>query len=246
MQLRSGTDLANLEAVQFVWELARKEKPIELRIWQYECPQLCILVQQIHLLKSKGSAMVERGQAESDATEKAIGDKELTETSGEKKGKTAEIDKMSTILDQMSTRPAQLKAEVAALQNAPTELTAAQAEMDKLHRREDEAFKSSKGGHGERIVQCEACTENLDQILGGIIGLLEVVETDFSKALAEAMAAEEGAQTAYDKPSKENEIDKTMKEQDIKYKTKKAADLDKATADQTSDRSDVQAELAVL
>ena len=190
--------------------------------------------------------MVERGQAESDATEKAIGDKELTETSGEKKGYAAEIDKMSTILDQMSTRPAQLKAEVAALQNAPTELTAAQAEMDKLHRREDEAFKSSKGGHGERIVQCEACTENLDQILGGIIGLLEVVETDFSKALAEAMAAEEGAQTAYDKPSKENEIDKTMKEQDIKYKTKKAADLDKATADQTSDRSDVQAELAVL
>ena len=72
------------------------------------------------------------------------------------------------------------------------------------------------------------------------------METDFSKALAEAMAAEEGAQTAYDKPSKENEIDKTMKEQDIKYKTKKAADLDKATADQTSDRSDVQAELAVL
>merc|ERR1719356_2195654 len=73
----------------------------------------------------------------------------------------------------------------------------------------------------------------------GIIGLLEVVESDFSKALAEAMAAEEGAASAYDKLSKENEIDKTMKEQDIKYKTK-------AAADETSDRSGVQAELAAV
>merc|ERR1712113_248024 len=59
-------------------------------------------------------------------------------------------------------------------------------------------------------------------------------------------ASEESAQNAYEKLSKENEIDKTMKEQDIKYKTKEAADLDKATADETSDRSGVQAELAAV
>merc|ERR1712113_985848 len=56
-------------------------------------------------------------------------------------------------------------------------------------------------------------------------------------------ASEESAQNAYEKLSKENEIDKSSKEQDVKYKTKESADLDKATADETSDRAGVQAEL---
>merc|ERR1719436_1823744 len=43
--------------------------------------------------------------------------------------------------------------------------------------------------------------------------------------------------------SKENEIDKTSKEQDVKYKTAESADLDKATAEATSDQAGVQAEL---
>ena len=53
-----------------------------------------------------------------------------------------------------------------------------------------------------------------------IMGLLEVVESDLTKALAEAMASEESAQNAYEKLSKENEIDKTSKEQDVKNKRK--------------------------
>ena len=40
-----------------------------------------------------------------------------------------------------------------------------------------------------------------------------------------------------------NEVDKATKEQDVKYKTKKATDLDKANADASSDQAGVQAEL---
>merc|ERR1719245_890712 len=68
----------------------------------------------------------------------------------------------------------------------------------------------------------------------GIIGLLEVCESDFSKQLAEYIGAEESAQAAYDQETKE---------QDVKYKTKESKDLDKATAEATSDRSGVQTEL---
>merc|ERR1719245_1409112 len=77
----------------------------------------------------------------------------------------------------------------------------------------------------------------------GIIGLLEVCESDFSKQLAEYIGAEESAQAAYDQETKENEIEKTAKEQDVKYKTKESKDLDKATAEATSDRAGVQTEL---
>merc|ERR1712062_72571 len=49
----------------------------------------------------------------------------------------------------------------------------------------------------------------------GIIGLLEVVESDFSKGLIEMTSTEDAAQAAYDKETKENEIEKVTKEQDI-------------------------------
>merc|ERR1719215_2321073 len=81
----------------------------------------------------------------------------------------------------------------------------------------------------------------------GIIGLLEVCESDFSKDLAEINTAEQTAQAAYDRETKDNEVEKATKEQDVKYKTKESVSLDKAVAEAKSDRSGVQEELdAVL
>merc|ERR1719242_11690 len=81
----------------------------------------------------------------------------------------------------------------------------------------------------------------------GIIGLLEVVESDFSKGLIEMTSTEENAQATYDQETKDNEIEKTTKEQDVKYKSEESTGLDKSVAEATSDRSGVQEELdAVL
>merc|ERR1712039_773873 len=81
----------------------------------------------------------------------------------------------------------------------------------------------------------------------GIIGLLEVVESDFTKGLAEIESAEETAATAYDKETKENSIEKASKDKDVEHKTKEAAYLDKEVAPLSADRATVQAELdAVL
>merc|ERR1719356_401080 len=44
----------------------------------------------------------------------------------------------------------------------------------------------------------------------------------------------------------ENEIEKTTKEQDVKYKNSEASDLDKAIAEASSDRSGVETELAAV
>merc|ERR1711957_850398 len=54
----------------------------------------------------------------------------------------------------------------------------------------------------------------------GIISLLEVCEADFSKNLAQVTADEEMAVAEYEKKTKENEIEKTTKSQDVKYKAK--------------------------
>ena len=62
----------------------------------------------------------------------------------------------------------------------------------------------------------------------GIIGLLEVCESDFSEELAEITEAENTAAAAYEQETKENEIAKVIKEQDVKFKIKEAAGLDKS------------------
>jgi len=200
-------------------------------------------------------------EAEEDATEKAYCDKELAETKAKKEAKTTEIKKLSTKIDQMTSRSAQLKGEVAELEKGLSALAKAQAEMDKIRLEEKEEYTKAKEEMDAGIKGVQLALKVLRDYYAksdkahasdegggaGIIGLLEVVESDFSKGLIEMTSTEESAQSTYDQETKDNEIEKTTKEQDIKYKKEEATGLDKTTAEATSDKSGVQEELdAVL
>jgi len=199
-------------------------------------------------------------EAEADATEKAFCDKELAETNAKKDAKTTEIKKLSTKIDQMTTRSEQLKGEVAELEKGLSALAKAQAEMDKIRLEEKDEYTKAKAEMEAGIKGVQLALKVLRDYYakdkahasdegggGGVIGLLEVCESDFSKGLIEMTSTEDAAQAAYDKETKENEIEKVTKEQDIKYKTEEATGLDKATAEATSDKAGVQEELdAVL
>jgi hypothetical protein len=73
----------------------------------------------------------------------------------------------------------------------------------------------------------------------GIIAILELCESDFSKDLAGEESAESDAQESYDKQTQENKVQKTMKEQDVKYKTQEFKSLDAEIAELTSDQRTV-------
>jgi len=82
---------------------------------------------------------------------------------------------------------------------------------------------------------------------GGIISMLEVIESDFAKNLAQEEEEEASAQTNYEKVTQENKVTKTIKEQDDKYKTKEFTSLDKEVAELSGDREGANTELdAVL
>jgi len=199
-------------------------------------------------------------EAEADATEKAFCDKELAETNAKKDAKTTEIKKLSTKIDQMTARSEQLKGEVAELEKGLSALAKAQAEMDKIRLEEKDEYTKAKAEMEAGIKGVQLALKVLRDYYakdkahasdegggGGVIGLLEVCESDFSKGLIEMTSTEDAAKAAYDKETKENEIEKVTKEQDIKYKKEEATGLDKATAEATSDKAGVQEELdAVL
>merc|ERR1719235_1502356 len=79
-----------------------------------------------------------------------------------------------------------------------------------------------------------------------IIGILEVCESDFAKELSTTEAEESDSAALYDKTTQENKVTKTMKTQDVKYKTGEFKSLDKAIADMTSDKESASSELAAV
>merc|ERR1719331_1363524 len=180
--------------------------------------------------------MIEKllSEAEADATEKAFCDKEM----GETEAKKAE------------------KEEVAVLQKELSEIASAQAEMDKLRSEEKAVYDKNsaemeKGIKGVKLAlkvlneyyAKDSAHSSADGAGSGIIGLLEVCESDFTKGLAEMNSVESTAVNEYEKTSKENEITKATKEQDAKYKTKEFKGLDKDSTEATADRAGEQTEL---
>merc|ERR1719272_1229203 len=150
-------------------------------------------------------------EAQADATEKAYCDKEMAETETKKSDKEAAIEKLSTSIDSMTAKSAKLKENVATLQNELTSLAKAQAEADKLRAEEKAAYdknsaEMAKGVAGvqsalkvlnENYAKDDKAHSSADGAGSGIIGLLEVCESDFSKGLAEMTAAEEAAVSEY-------------------------------------------------
>lgn len=79
-----------------------------------------------------------------------------------------------------------------------------------------------------------------------ILGMLEVVESDFSKNLATVETEEADGETAYQKTTQDNKVTKSMKEQDVKYNTQEFKSLDKQIADLSSDRETTGSEQAAV
>jgi len=215
--------------------------------------------------KVKGliTEMVEKlmKEAEAEAAKHEYCEKEMGETKKKKAEMEDEIADMTAKIDQMLAEAKKLKEEVATLSAELADLAKSQAEMDKVREEEHAEFvknkdEMDKGIEGiklalkvlrEYYAKKDKGHESADGAASGIIGLLEVAESDMSKGLEEMISAEEQAATEYEQTTKENEISEATKEQDVKYKSKESKGLSKAAAEATADREGVQEELdAVL
>jgi len=78
---------------------------------------------------------------------------------------------------------------------------------------------------------------------GGVVGMLEVIQSDFARLEAETKAAENAAQKEYDQFMLDSEVDKTQKTQDIEHKTKGKEDQTQSMTEKKSDLEGTQKEL---
>ncbi|CAK0840274.1 unnamed protein product, partial [Prorocentrum cordatum] len=266
-KLSTGADLAHFEAVRYVRDLARKQNSkalAQLASRMASAMRMSSGNGEDPFAKVKGliQDMIEKLESEAgaDAKHKAYCDKEIAYADEKKANRVSEIEKLTTSIDQMSARSAQLKEEIAALEKGLANVATSQAAMDKLRSEEHAQFLANKADMEQGLEGVKMALKILTEYYAkegkdhgaaqgsgeGIIGLLEVCESDFSKGLAEYVGAEQTAVAEYEQQTKDHEVETATKQQDVKYKTKESKDLDKATAEASSDRSGVQTELEAV
>merc|ERR1719453_1813443 len=215
-------------------------------------------------------------EAAAEANEKAYCDSEMAKTEEKKSELEDDIAKLTTKIDKAAATSAKLKEEVKQLQAELAELAKLQAEMDKIRAEQHEAYLTAKadlelGLEGVRkalevlrnyygnaallqadgvFMQQPPLPEKHVKATGAgnsIIGILEVCESDFARILAKEETQEADAQADYDKITQENKVAKTLKDQDVKYKSTESKSLDKAIGELSNDRESANTELnAVL
>merc|ERR1719235_2607122 len=131
----------------------------------------------------------------------------MHETETKKGDKEETIAKLTTSIDSMTAKSEQLKEQVAVLQKELAELARAQAEMDKVRAEEKEAYDTNSAEMAKGVEGVKKALEVLRDYYSkdgkdhgsaegagaGIIGLLEVCESDFTQGLAQMTADEESA-----------------------------------------------------
>jgi len=266
-QVVSGADLAKFEAVRFIKDLARKTKSpalAQLASRMSSAMRMGVAAGADPFAKVKGliADMIAtlESDAEGDASHDDYCNKEMSAATAKKDELTAESDKLSTKIAQNKAASTKLKGEVATLNGELASMAKSKGESDMLRSEEKAAFDKNSA-------EMKAGVEGVKKALAvlkdyyakddkshsaaegagsGVIGLLEVCESDFTKGLTEMTAVEDSAASDYEAYVKENEIAVTMKQQDVKYKTKDAAGLDKAVSELSSDHDSVSDELAAV
>merc|ERR1712226_1669443 len=219
------------------------------------------------------SEMISKLEAEADAEaeEKAWCDEQIAKTEEKKVDLESDIAKLSAKIDVATAKSADLKKQVKELQADLAALAKLQAEMDATWEEQHAAFVQAKadlelglqgvrqaltvlreyyGGAAALVQQPQPARPELFAKAAGagnsIVGILEVVESDFAKNLAKETTEEDDAEADYQKTTQENKVTKTMKTQDVKYKTQEFTGLDKAVADMKADRDTANTELAAV
>jgi len=208
-------------------------------------------------------------EAAEEATQKAFCDKEIGESTASKDEKQGKLDKVNSRLEKAESTIATLTEQVTVLSKEVADSDAALAEATALRAKEKATFTAVEKDLSESQEACAAATEVLREYYegasliqtgqkakdqadeqgdgSGILGMLEVAESDFATSLAEARTVEGTAQAEFDKMKAEAKMLKATKTMEIKGKQSEIGSLKTSVSDLGTDKEGLTGELdAVL
>merc|ERR1719163_1059319 len=207
-------------------------------------------------------------EAAEEATQKAFCDTEIGESTKSKDEKQGKLDKVNARLEKAESTVATLMDEVSVLSKEVADSDAALATATALREKEKSTFVLVEKDLSESQEACAAATEVLREYYegasfiqtgqkakgqtdeqgdgSGILGMLEVAESDFAAGLAEARTVEEAAQADFDKLKDEAKMLKATKTMEIKGKQSEIGSLKTSMGDLGSDKEGLTGELGAV
>jgi len=212
-------------------------------------------------------------EANEEAEHKGWCDTELSTNEQTRKEKTEAVETLHAEIDELQASIAKLTEEIGELSKAIADLDAAMAEATGIRQKEKEenemTIKDSaeaqtavaqaltvlkefyaKAGEATALLQQKQMPEIFDSPYkgmqsenGGVIGMLEVIESDFARLEADTSAAEASAQKTYDTFMTDSKVDKAQKTTDVEHKTAKKQDETQALTVKRGDLEGTQKEL---
>merc|ERR1740122_7012 len=209
-------------------------------------------------------------EANEEAEHKGWCDPELSTNEQTRKEKTEAVETLHAEIDQLEASIAKLTEDISDLTKAVAELDAAMAKATTL--RQEEKAKNeqtitdsaeaqtavaqaltvlkefyAKAGEATALLQqpeiFDSPYKGMQSENGGVVGMLEVIESDFARLEADTKAAEATAQKEYDTFMTDSKVDKEAKSTDIEHKTSKKQDQSQALTVKTEDLKGTQKEL---
>lgn len=198
-------------------------------------------------------------QAEAEATQKAFCDTELGKSKQSKEQKEVKQDKYQARIDKAVTTIGELESQVKDLEKDLAELDKGSAEASRIRVAEKEENSQSMKDYKDSADAVIKAIGVLKKFYGGdsflqtsgdgsgIISVLEMAESDYTRLFAETEAAESEAAGEYEKLVAESKVSKATKLAELKGKTTEIKSFEVALTQAKDDHSSVSQELdAVL
>merc|ERR1719230_1388733 len=212
-------------------------------------------------------------EANEEAEHKGWCDTELSTNEQTRKEKTTAVETLHAEIDELEASIAKLTEDITELTQAVAELDAAMAKATDLRQQEKAKNTETISDAGEaqtavaqaltvlkefyaKAAEATSFVQQEPEIFdepykgmgaesGGVVGMLEVIESDFARLESDTKAAEATAQKEYDEFMTDSKVDKTKKEKDLEYKTAKKQDQSEALLKAQVDLEGTQKELTV-
>jgi len=209
-------------------------------------------------------------EANEEAEHKGWCDTELSTNEQTRKEKTESVQMLHAEIDELKSSLAQLGEDITELSKAVAELDAGMAKSTEMRQTEKADNTATikdasdaqtavaqalvvlkefyaKAAESTAFVQApdifDSPYKGMGAESGGVVGMLEVIESDFARLEAETSSAEATAQKTYDEFMTDSKVDKAQKTTDSEHKTAKKQDQEQALTVKSGDLEGTQKEL---
>jgi len=209
-------------------------------------------------------------EANEEAEHKGWCDTELSTNEQTRKEKTESVQMLHAEIDELKASLAQLGEDITELSKAVAELDAGMAKSTEMRQTEKADNTATikdasdaqtavaqalvvlkefyaKAAESTSFLQApdifDSPYKGMGAESGGVVGMLEVIESDFARLEAETSSAEATAQKTYDEFMTDSKVDKAQKTTDSEHKTAKKQDQEQALTVKSGDLEGTQKEL---